>query len=463
MEIPLNIPNEEEIKFNKNPIKFYDVITEPHYCIQRKLFSVPSDNITEFEKKKMQNFLEVLKNEQNLLKKMESLSSHDFNFFRDVLDDETTLRFLNMFSYDVYKTINNIEKFLDLIKKLKISEEILKELFNKDEESKIIHEESAAINSTMTSNLYSKFPTSILASFYLMGKDIFDRPIVAIELLKLLQDSQKMPFYDILHNVIRVIKKIILKECRKGDVEQIIIFLDIRDFPALDSNDEVIKLFQYLFPSRVYRIYMQMSKSVQFINNLKKTLLLYNLDRVKLFGKSKVEVMKEEIDWNIINSFFITGQRKLYSLYRESTNPLLESKLETHVSQSHMTYDINHKDLSQEISIQKGYDANNKFLFNIDTESHTNEVCTILSKNLNNISWSNSHSIKIDSAEIFSINNKKKDEVYFKTSNFSQLTVEDFAFTIKSQNKYGNSFVRKEILLEKDKTPGCCSNDCRII
>jgi hypothetical protein len=45
MKIPLNILNEVEIKFKKNPIKFYEVVTEPHYSIQRKLFSVPSDNM----------------------------------------------------------------------------------------------------------------------------------------------------------------------------------------------------------------------------------------------------------------------------------------------------------------------------------------------------------------------------------------------------------------------------------
>jgi hypothetical protein len=456
MEIQLNSFNKE---LKQNTSDFYDVITEPHYCIIRKLFSVPSENITEFEKKKMQNFLEVLNNEKDLLKKMESFSSQNFNFFRDVLEDENILRFLNMFSYDVYKTINNIQKFLDLIKKLKFPTEFLEDLFSKEEERKLFQEDSGTgINSTMTSNKNSNIPRSILSSFFLMGRDKSDRPIIGLELAKLIQENQKFTMIEVFHHVARVINKIQLKECRKAEVEQITIFLDIRDCTSNDFNDEVIKLIQFLLPSRVNKIYLQMSKSLSLMHNLKKSLLLYNLNRVKVFGKSNLELMKDEIDLNIINSFFITGQRKVYSLYKDLA-PLVESKFDTVVSQSQITYDINQKDISHEISIQKGLDPNNKFLFNIETDSHTNEVCTILSKNLNNISWSNSHSIKIDSADIFSINEKKKDNSYLKTSNF---LVEDFCFTIIS-NKTASGFVRKEIVLEKDRTPGCCSNDCRII
>ncbi len=203
-----------------------------------------------------------------------------------------------------------------------------------------------------------------------------------------------------------------------------------------------------------------MPKKTHFLHFLKRNLLFYNLDRVKVFAKSKIESMKEEIDSSIINNFFLSNQRHLFSLKKDTreTSPILE----TQINQSTLTYELNQRDFSHEISIQRGFDQGNKIFYNIETESHTNEAYTVISPQENNFSWSNCQSIKIDSGDLFTIKTKTSQKFNQKTSNFSELAVSDFAFSIKSF-KSPKFVVKREILLEKDHIPACCNNECRII
>jgi hypothetical protein len=226
---------------------------------------------------KIESFIEALNNDKEILKKIQN-----FGFNLDYFKCENnTLRYLNMFSFDVYKTLSNVHKFFDLLKKLKFPLNLLKELLNCGDEN--LYKEN--------DNSFMSGEDKILPFIFLMGKDNSQRTVIGIEVAKLIS-TKPLP----LDLFSRIFNKIIIKELQKGKVDQIVLLLDLREVEMQEADEDSLKLLQYLFPSRVHKIIVQMPKKTQLIYFLKKNLLYFNLDRVKIFSNSKVETIKEEME-----------------------------------------------------------------------------------------------------------------------------------------------------------------------
>ncbi len=186
----------------------------------------------------------------------ELCNSRIYNYIRDngyniKFTEDYVLRFLKMYGNDVDLAIKHISKMVDLMKRIKIKD--LKVVMN-DEVKEI---------------LGSEF-------FVRENNDKKGRSIVKINVWRLNKNKSKLSY---LHAAISFFNKI---------ENEMIIVVDMNNLSHNDFTcDEIVKLIQYKFPSRLEKMYIILKENTEFLFHLQKSFLDYNMKRISIINSSK--------------------------------------------------------------------------------------------------------------------------------------------------------------------------------
>lgn len=443
----------EGIYLKKKGEKYYQIINEPKYYIIRKLFQLEERDYTDFEKKKLKSFKENLSSDSLFNKKLKNSKFKDYLEKYLLSLPEETYRFLNMFAYDVDSSTQNMHKFFDIQKKLKFKNENLINLLTVDHSIPITN------------------------SFYLLGKDLQGRPIIGVDLLQYqLEILKKIPTKDLIVTICNLMNNVIKSELIAGVNEQITILLDIGEInhnDMIENYSEIIKLLQYLYPSRLHKMFISGSlSSNEIFFLLQKNLLEYNRDRIVIFDPKDEPTFTvqfgKEIKLETIYNFFVNKVRKTCSSL--SDNSILDLKNNfTDLNGFHGFSNCSNKMKSKEIHNELSFNMG-EFNRNIETDSHTKDILevnsTIISKN--GVFSFNMSNLKIANCQKFMISSEKlnsflpENECPFnkhsKNKKESLSINKNTEFSLKGKSN-SNSRRKEPIIIYENNSQGdCCTN-----
>ncbi len=453
------------------------VITEPNFMIIRKIFSIDQNEYTEYEVKKKTSFINSFNKDTDLAKKINNLKLNTFfeSFLFGNGNYYKIYMYLNFHLYDIDRAINNLYKFLEIVKKLKFNETELLHLINTCINE--IQEGSSTMNNL--NNITSLYTYS-LDNFY-QPIIAFDVPLLLLEKEKFKKKSQK----EIFKLLLMKFNKIYSEELTPGKTEQINMFIDLGDISSKDvicieNFGELLKLFQLLFPSLIIKIFLSLNTtSKEVLNLIQNNIFQFYKDKLVAFDctynfKKIFEKYSNSISYEVFFNFFInkSGRKNSNNIFSENSfieikkqldnvdkvNRLdkdqnllnLETQLnhiENEFQQDNFTRNIsNIKQMNTDRIFKKSscYPNNKNLINNLETDSYTKEVleaCEVNSnfnitqslahaqsyrsyRNMNNSSWFRK-SLSIESCNKFSINdlNEKKQINKFKITSCNNFTI----------------------------------------
>lgn len=268
-----------KVKISKKPP--YVVKYEPYYHISRNIFE--ETILLDFESEKLLELkeqLETNKDFKSILQSSKSMNSYFQSFILN--DDSELLRYLNMFKYSVDSTVKGVLNLCNSLKSLKLCEAFRE------------------LNTSSNSPSASDFSNSEVNKFFsrsnlirIVGKDIYNRPVIYIDLtsLKILKKIR-----DVNANLLKFLiwfYQFSLKSCfSPGGTEQSIIVIDIEGFSnkdLFDNYEDMSRVIQMLFPSRVAKVLIKFTSQIYYSNFLllKDSFLQYLLERTSIYDKEK--------------------------------------------------------------------------------------------------------------------------------------------------------------------------------
>jgi hypothetical protein len=496
------------LKQSKDPR--FIVITEPHFMIIRKIFSIDQSEYTEFELKKKLSFINNFNIDKNLLKKIDNLNLR--SFFETFLlgNYQKTFRFLNFHLYDIDRAMNNIYKFLEFVKKLKFNELELLQIINKLDDK-----ESSSILNYLSN----------ISSLYTYALDNLNQPIIAFDVPLLLLEKEKFinkSYKDNFKSLLMKFNQIYLKEFKPGQIEQINLFIDLgdissKDLICIENFAELLKLFQLLFPSVINKIFLSLSTtSKEALNLIQNNVFQFYKDKLIAFDctfnfKKIFEKYTKDISYETFFNFFInkSGRKNSNNIFSE--NSLIEIKQEldkvdkeenclnleienefykeTEKQQEKInTYQdnftrnkssIKHMNTERIFSKYNCKAINKNMINNLETDSYTKDLLEAYDvnsnftntqslahaqsyrsyRNMNNSSWL-CKSLSIESCNKFSINDfyqkRQKNKLSItSTNNFTIIETPSFTFEKIQMSKARR---RPPVIFEKKENEACCGN-----
>lgn len=494
----------------------YIVITEPNFMIIRKIFSIDQNEYTEYEVKKKISFINSFNKDTDLKKKINNLRLNTFfeSFLFGNGNYYKIYMYLNFHLYDIDRAINNLYKFLEIVKKLKFNETELLNLININE----IEEGSSTMNNL--NNITSLYTYS-LDNFY-QPIIAFDVPLLLLEKEKFKKKSQK----EIFKLLLMKFNKIYSEEFIPGKTEQINMFIDLgdissKDVMCIENFGELLKLFQLLFPSLIIKIFLSLNTtSKEVLNLIQNNIFQFYKDKLVAFDctynfKKIFEKYSNSISYEIFFNFFInkSGRKSSNNIFSENSfieikkeldnvdknNKLdkvdkidkdqnllnLETQLnhiENEFQQDNFTRNIsNIKQMNTDRIFKKSscYPNNKNLINNLETDSYTKEVleaCEVNSnfnitqslahaqsyrsyRNLNNSSWFRK-SLSIESCNKFSINdlNEKKHKNKFKITSCNNFTITETPSFCFEKIQMSRAQKGTPLMFEKNENIVCCGN-----
>ena len=109
--------NSQKSKFEPTKIDYYQVLIDLSFSLDRKIYDIGYENFTDYEKKTYLSFKETFQSDIELLGHLKKKHYENFIIDKFFNKQEDCLRFLNMFSYDIPTTLQNIKSMTDLMSK----------------------------------------------------------------------------------------------------------------------------------------------------------------------------------------------------------------------------------------------------------------------------------------------------------------------------------------------------------
>jgi len=223
---------------------YYNVLIDASFYLDRKIFSIGNRNFTKYEKDIYISFKELFQSNRILHTYLKKKGYYSYIAEEIINNIEECLRYLNMFSYDIYLTMENIQIMSDLMAKYQLAN--LKNF-----------------------SLPQNFSRWHLKS-YSMSKKIFT---IFDEKDRSFRPNIKFNYHDactdcfingsnINSSFLFYLNWILDYLLIPGKVEQFNIFLDINDLILFDSKIpsyfliDFIKLTQYVLASRINKIFV---------------------------------------------------------------------------------------------------------------------------------------------------------------------------------------------------------------
>jgi hypothetical protein len=491
---------QEEIRFkqirNSTPEKYYKIQEDPKFLLERLVFDIDENLYLEYESKRLEILKEEIFRDKSLIKKLK-----ENKFLKEFFDNEIlnktseSLRYLNIFGYDVDLCLNHFHKMLEIFKKMKIN-------FNP---------KNLSLDAMMDCIIRSDI-------FFILGKDKKKRPIIVFDLNKLEQfNVKKMNPLDLLKSITYFLNKVIIKQTESGKIEQFIIFLNLKNLSQgglIENYCEIIKLIQYIFPSRLHKLYTSICSqaSNETFMHVQKSIFDRNKSKIRVFDKKILNKLNENIDKNLLEGYFfhLNGSYSLqkepieklspkFSLEKTSNNAInhnnnnfrgyeneninstlkfdncLSNNLSNNFSKDICSEDFNFKPLIAENS--------SRFSICVEKEFDTNHELS-LCKNLFNINSSQQHPtfLKVENCNIFTIVNtcpanqlstlsnsrsnhhersysgknlkKMVGEIIYETTEGSEKIEK-----VKSMHDVARIRKKQEVIFETESKKVCCSDD----
>ena len=250
-------------------------ICNPKEQIVRNIFHV--HNYLEDEERKYTNLKNLIENELYF----QNESIYLDNIKRIFSNKESMMRYLNYSKYDIFHTLNIFKNFLDLMKKLMITN-----IYN------IVY------NDKIKYMLNSEF-------VYVIGRDKKFRPIIVIDFrnyeAKILKNVENSHFEtDLINTLLYFFNFVIEKMLLPGQTEQLNLIMQIDNMSAtnfIHNFKDIIYFLQICYPSRLHLMYVVCFKNISesSYNLIENFLFFFNKERIILINKKKYSAIFNEI------------------------------------------------------------------------------------------------------------------------------------------------------------------------